>query len=154
MKFCSQNLVLLEVVDNQLTNQVIGMLILCPARQLNGCIINIMESTCNEFGTCRDDIGTHIILHALRGLTLCQCKNLVNEDFLQAIHLVLIFLVVLRQNLFVLSLRSTSLDGLREKFLVNHDTSKRWGCLERRILHIARLVTKDGTKQLLFRCWI
>ena len=60
-------------------------------------------------------------------------------------------LVNLGKDNLVLLLILTSLYSTGEELLVNDDTRQRRIGLQLRVLHIAGLVTEDGTQQLLFR---
>ena len=54
VKFGCKNLVLLEVVDDELADEFIRVFIICPSCELYSCIVNVVKSTCNEFGAAWD----------------------------------------------------------------------------------------------------
>ncbi len=120
-----QQFVLLQVIDDQLGNELVGVFLLRPAGKLNGCKVERLEGCGSETLAMRNDLGTHVVLHTLRGDALGQLKQLVDEDGLEVCHLVLELLVDGCQTWLVLSLGRTGLDGTREEFLVDDHTVER-----------------------------
>ena len=100
------------------------MIVVCPTTELDRSVVEVLKSWSNKLRTCRDDFSTHVVLHTHRELALGECEQLINQNSLEVVNLVLEFLVNLRKFLTVGSLFSTSLDYLREKFLVDYHTAE------------------------------
>ena len=98
------------------------MLIICPVVALDITILKVTQGGSSELAALGDDLGTSVVLHTLRGLTLRQLQELVDQDIAQVIHLCLILLVDLGKCDLILLLRLTVLDGTTEHLLVDDDT--------------------------------
>ena len=101
------------------------MLIICPVADLNVTILEVTQGGSSELATLSDNLCTGVVLDTLRGLTLRQLHELVDQDVLQVADLGLILLVDLCERDLILLLRLTVLDGTCKQFLVDHDTSQR-----------------------------
>ena len=100
------------------------MIVVCPTTELDRSVVEVLKSWSNKLRTCRDDFSAHVVLHTHRELALGECEQLINQNSLEVVNLVLEFLVNLRKFLTVGSLFSTSLDYLREEFLVDNHTAE------------------------------
>ena len=142
-------LVLLQVIDDKLADELVGVLICGPSAQLHGRIVERVEDRFGNLGTLGNEVDTHVVLHAHALLALGELEQLVHENGFQVGHLAVELIVDGLQARLVLCLGGTCLDGTGEQFLVNdHATERRTG-LERGILHVAGLVAEDGAEQLL-----
>jgi hypothetical protein len=112
-------------------------------------VFQILKSCGGELAALGDNLSSGIVFHALRGLTLSECEQLVDKNILQVVVLSLILLVDLCECNLILLLALASLHGTREQFLVNDDTAQRRIGLQGRILNVASLVAEDSTQQFL-----
>ena len=101
------------------------MLIAGPVVGLDVTIFKVSEGCHRKLTALADNLSTHIVLHTLRGPTLREFNQLVDQDILQVIDLGLIFLINLLECDLILCLRLTVLDGTLEQFLVDDDTGQR-----------------------------
>ena len=67
------DVVLLEVVDDELTDEHVGVLVIGPIAKFNGSPIDGFEEGLAELSTLGDNLCADIILNALRGLVLQKC---------------------------------------------------------------------------------
>ena len=144
------DVVLLEVIDDELTNEHIGVLIVGPVAKFNGSPVNGFEEGLAELSTLGDNLCADIILNALRSLVLQEREEFVNHDALEFSSLSIELFVQFQEFLLVGSLRRTILDGFGVKLAVNHDTRERGVGLQGSVLHVASLVTEDGAQQFFF----
>ena len=143
-------LVLLQVVDDGGTNQVVLGGIGRPLAHLYRGVVDFAENSLGKLGALGHDVGTHKVFHTLRNLALCEHEQLVDKYRLQAVHLLFILFVEFGQDGFVAEFRFFLLDGAREEVGTDNDTFQRGGSFQRSILHVAGLVAEDGTQQFLF----
>ena len=78
-QFSIQFFILLDEVHYQSTDQRVGMFILRPAAQLDGSEVQIAKIGSMETGTLRNNIGSHIILHAFRSQAISQLQKFINQ---------------------------------------------------------------------------
>ena len=60
-----KQLVLLHIVDDELTNEFILMLIICPLAGLDITVLQVLQVCHSELRTLRDNLCTGIVLHTL-----------------------------------------------------------------------------------------
>ena len=63
LEFCIKKLVFLEIVDDELTNQRVGVLVVCPTTELNRSIVENFKCWSNELGAFWYDFSTEAVLH-------------------------------------------------------------------------------------------
>ena len=106
--------ILLQIIDDGSAYQFVLSGIGRPLAYLYRRIIDFIQNSLSEFRSLRHDIGSHEIFHTLRNLTLCQNKQLIDENGFQTVHLFFIFLVEFRKNGFVAEFRFFLFNGTRE----------------------------------------
>ena len=57
--------VLLHIIDNQLADEIIGMIVVGPVADLDVSILQVLEIGDSEFGSTGDNLGTGIVLDSL-----------------------------------------------------------------------------------------
>ena len=124
-----------------------------PLAQVHRVIIDVLEHLGSELCALRNYLGVEEVLHALRLLTLGEHKQLLHEQVLHLVETSIIILLKLLEH-GVSSLAFSLLYGTGEETGVDNHTLERWIGLKRSILHVACLVAKDGTQQLLLRSWV
>ena len=98
------------------------MVIASPVVRLDAVELKVSDSRSCELAALSDNLSTCVVLNTLRGLVLCESKELVNKDFLEVLSLCLVLLVNLSKDDLILLLLLTSLDCTREEFLIDYHT--------------------------------
>ena len=125
LQFCIKQLILLHEVDDQLGNQLVLVLVVGPVTDLDVTIFQVLQGSHGKLAALGDDLRSGIVLDTLRGLTLRQFDELVDQDILQVANLSFILLVNLGQRDLILLLRLAVLDGAGKHLLVDDDTCQR-----------------------------
>ena len=65
LQLCIEQFIFLHEVDDQLSNQLILMLVSGPVAGLYITILKVSQSSSSEFAALRDNLSTCIVLHTL-----------------------------------------------------------------------------------------
>ena len=151
LQFSIKFFVLLDKVQDQVTNHTIRMIIIGPVAQLNRSEIKWIEVRSTKLRAFSYDFSSQVVFHALRYLSFCQYHQFLYQDTFQVSYLRLKFIVNFRKQRLISQLRTTILDDTWEQFLINNYPLQRRRCFQRSIFHITSLITEDCTKQFFFR---
>ena len=145
------DVVFLQIVDDQLPDEFVGMFVVRPIAQLHGGVVQAVQNALAELGSLGDDLRTDIVLDALRRLVLDEGQQLVNHQGFQFGGLLCEVVVEFLEFHLVCGLGRTVLDGLGEQALSDNDARERRIGLEGSVFHVAGLVAENGAQQLLLR---
>ena len=150
-QFSIEFFIFFQEVDDQITNHAALVLISNPLAKLYGRVIQCFQITTGKLRTLGYDLSSHVVLHTLRNQVFSQCQQFINQDLLQICNFCFKLFINLWQKSFVRHLRATCLYRTGEQTLVNDNTFQRRWSLQWSIFHITSLISKNRTKQLLFR---
>ena len=140
-----------EIVDDKCTNHTIDASITSPVFQLKRSEVESCKEALRELSTLGNNFCTDVVLHTERGEVLGEGYELIEHDALEFVGLAVELIVDFLKTFFVFELFCTrEFVNAAEEALVDHNTRERRIGFQRCVLHIACLVTKDGTKQLFF----
>ena len=151
LQFSIKFFVLLDKVQDQVTNHTIRMIIIGPVAQLNRGEIKWIEVRSTKLRAFSYDFSSQVVFHALRYLSFCQYHQFLYQDTFQVSYLRLKFIVNFRKQRLISQLRTTILDDTWEQFLINNYPLQRRRCFQRSIFHITGFITEDRTQQFFFR---
>ena len=101
--------VLLQVVDYELTDKAVGAFVLSPVAELYRSVVQRHEERLAKLSASCNNFSTDVVLHAKAGVALSQLQELFYHDHLEFISVLLELLVNLREDDLILVLRSASL---------------------------------------------
>ena len=145
-------LVLDDVVVDGLPYEVVGVCVAHPFVRIEIQVVDLFEHLAAELHALAVELGAEIVLDTLRRLVLEDRPEFLHQDGFQSGGVFGELCVQLVElHLFGLFALLVVLVDTAEQLLVDHHAEERRLCLERCVLHVARLVAEDGTQQLLFR---
>ena len=150
LQFRIQFFIFLDEIHHQVANHTVSMLITGPVTQLDRSKVKWIKIRCTELRSLSNHFRPQVVFHALRNLAFCQSHQFLNQNAFQVCNLRFKLIINLRQQCLVCQLRATVLDHTWEQFLIDNNAFQRRRCLQRSVLHITGLITKDRTKQFFF----
>ena len=131
-------------------DHIVLVSVCCPLAEVDGVeFLDALQILCRKLLALRNNLCAEEVLHALRSLAVGKRNEFLDKTCLQS-HLTLFEFLVHLLKLKVCRLALLLL-CLCIKVGLNNHTLQRRRCLQRRILHIAGLVTEDGTEKFFLR---
>ena len=118
------------VVVQQILNQVVGILVRSPFVGTYLGIVNCLQGLRGELHLLRDQLFLVVGIDSVGGLTGKDNQQTVDQLLFQLCQLVVILLFRLGEQLFLLGTLLAVTNYTGKEFLVDHDTTHRWGHLQ------------------------